>query len=317
MVSIRHGLEYALFRSLMFGLSHAPEWLAYRTIAGVGQLYYLTSKRRQEFAMRFLHRAFPSGKTDRELHTLARQSTGNFVKVSLDLILAKRRLQQAPLETYVEGLENVREILNNGPVLVVSGHLGSWEAGAMAIANTVPEAHVLTRPLKNPLVRRFIEDNRRSVGLHIHSRRGGIRAISRALESGAVGIQAVDQNQRLRGVFAPFFGKLASTERAAATLAVRKGYPMAICFCPRVGQGFRFRAEISELIRPDPTVPGEDISVAVMRLVRRINKALEDAILRYPDQYLWIHDRYRTQPDSTDPAPDYDDAVPAAVTSGY
>jgi KDO2-lipid IV(A) lauroyltransferase len=301
----------------MLGLAWLPEGLAYRSIAAVGQLYYLSSKRRQGFAMRFLRRAFPVGKTDRELNALARRSTGNFVKVSLDLILARRRLQQAPLEHYVEGLDSLREILCGGPVLVVSGHLGSWEAGAMAIANTVPEAHVITRPLKNPLVRHFIENSRKSLGLHIHSRRGGIRAISRALEAGAVGIQAVDQNQRLRGVFAPFFGKLASTERAAATLAVRKGYPVAICFCPRVGHGFRFRAEISELIQPETPLHREDTAVAVMRLVRRINKALEEAILRHPEQYLWIHDRYRTQPEGAEPTPDYDDAVPAAVTTGY
>ena len=90
-------------------------------------------------------------------------------------MIAKRRLRTASLESYVSGMPAVREMFANGPVLVVSGHLGSWEAGAMAVAHTVPEAHVITRPLKNPLIRHFIEDHRQSLGLHVHSRRGGIR----------------------------------------------------------------------------------------------------------------------------------------------
>ena len=61
---------------------------------------------------------------------------------------------------------------------------------------------------------------------------------------------------------------------------------------------------------------GEDAAIAASRLVRRINASLEAAILRHPEQYLWTHDRYRTQPKSQLPAPDYD-GVTAAVGSGY
>lgn len=290
--------------------------MAYRGIAAVGRLYYSCNKRRQAYALQFLRQAFPDTKTDRELYDLGRQAFGNFMKVAIDLVVAPRRLRAKPLEAYVDGVDALQKCLSNGPVMVVSGHLGSWEAGAMVVAHSVPETHVITRPLKNPLIREFIEGQRKSLGLHVHSRRGGIRAISRALDAGAIGIQAVDQNQRLRGVFVPFFGKLASTERAAATLAVRKGFPVAVCFCLRVGQGFKFRMEVADVIQPETPMHGEDAAIAVTRLVRRINSSLEKAILRYPDQYLWTHDRYRTQPESSQPAPDYD-GVTAAVGSGY
>ncbi len=315
-ISVKHRLEYALFRTVLCGLNALPESLAYRSVAAIGRLYFTCSKRRQAYALRFLRQAFPEGKTDRELYDLGRQAFGNFMKVPIDLVVAQRRLREKPLEAYVDGIEAMQECLSNGPLLVVSGHLGSWEAGAMAVAHTVPETHVITRPLKNPLVRRFIESHRKSLGLHVHSRRGGIRAISRALDDGAIGIQAVDQNQRLRGVFAPFFGKLASTERAAATLAVRRGYPVAVCFCLRVGEGFRFRTEVCDVIQPETPMHGEDAAIAVTSLVRRINASLEQAILRYPEQYLWTHDRYRTQPENAQPTPDYD-GVTAVVGSGY
>ena len=315
-VSIRHRLEYALFRTVIATLKALPERLAYGGVAAIGRLYYSCNKRRQEYALRFLRQAYRDTKTDQELYRIGRQAFGNFTKVAIDLVVAKRRLREKPLESYVEGVQELQECLSKGPVMVVSGHLGSWEAGAMAVAHSVPEAHVITRPLKNPLVRKFIESQRKALGLHVHSRRGGIRAVSRALDDGAIGIQAVDQNQRLRGVFAPFFGKLASTERAAATLAVRKGHPVAVCICLRVGKGFRFRTEVCDVIQPDTPLQGEDTAIAASRLVRRINASLEAAILRYPEQYLWTHDRYRTQPKSQLPAPDYD-GVTAAVGSGY
>jgi KDO2-lipid IV(A) lauroyltransferase len=103
----------------------------------------------------------------------------------------------------------------------------------------------------------------------------------------------VDQNQRLRGVFAPFFGEIASCERGAVTLALRRGYPIIVGVALRIGRGFRF-----ELVTADPFVlehtgdKQKDLYAGVVR----VNQAIEGLVRRAPEQYLWIHDRYRTQP---------------------
>ena len=152
---------------------------------------------------------------------------------------------------------------------------------------------MVVQSFKNPLQQRYITESRAKVGLHLHPRRGGIRGLARALARGCVGLQAVDQNQRRRGVFVPFFGRLASTERSAATLAVRKGYPIMVGSCRRVGRGFRFKTHIDALIYGEAT---GDTEADVERLVRRINERLEQHILAAPEQYLWIHNRYRTRP---------------------
>lgn len=294
----------------MFGLRYLPEFLAYGGISLLGQVSFLCSKRRQGYALKFLRQAYPDQKTDKELMVLARRSTGNFLKVSMDMLRVHRVLREGSLPRYVEQLDEIRESMPDGPALVVSGHLGSWEVGAISMAWAHEEAHVVARAFKNPLLQDFLERSRRAAGLHVHSRRGGIRGLAGALRNGAIGIQAVDQNQRLRGVFVPFFDKIASTERAAATLAVRKGYPVVLAFCPRIGNGFRFRFEISKVIYPEPVTASTDISLAVKRLVLEINKALEEAIRQYPEQYLWIHDRYRTQPDKQTTEPSDANSVP-------
>jgi KDO2-lipid IV(A) lauroyltransferase len=295
-VSIKHRLEYAGFRLLMYGLVLMPAGLAYGGVAALGQLFFLCSRRRQRYALRFLRQAYPEGKTDRELFHIARRATGNVTKVVIDMFRVHRELRRGTLSRHLEGIETILQHVKDEPALVVTGHLGSWEIGAIGLAEATSEAHVIARVFENPLLHRFIENSRRTAGLRLHSRRGGIRGLTRALKNGALVMQVVDQNQRLRGVFVPFFGRIASTERAAASLAVREGYPVVVGICERVGHGFRFRYRCAKVIRPDPIDGRAGISHAVKRMAAEINRGLEEAILASPEQYLWIHDRYRTKP---------------------
>ena len=163
----------------------------------------------------------------------------------------------------------------------------------MAMAQRWGSGHGVARVSKNPLLQQWLLQNRQRGGLHIHPRRGGIRGLAKALQQGGVGLQVVDQNQRLRGVFAPFFGRLASCERAAATMALRHGYPIIVGVALRQGRGFRFQLVSSE---PFSLVSTGDKAKDLLAAVVRINGELEALIRRAPEQYLWIHDRYRTQP---------------------
>jgi KDO2-lipid IV(A) lauroyltransferase len=157
------------------------------------------------------------------------------------------------------------------------------------------QAHGVARVFKNPLLNAWILHNRRSGGLHIHPRRGGIRPLAAALKQGHVGLQVTDQHQRLRGVMAPFFGRLASCERAAASLALRGGHPIVFGAAIRVGYGFRFRMIAAKTLQPAVTGDREqDLRV----LVTAMNQGLETMIRAAPEQYLWIHDRYRDRPSS-------------------
>ena len=185
-VSIKYRLEYALVRMAMFGLRYLPESLAYGGMSLLGQLSFLCSKRRQGYALKFLRQAYPDERTDKELLSLARRATGNFLKVSMDMLRVHRVLREGSLPKYVDDLESIRENMPGGPALVVSGHLGSWEVGAISMAHAHEEAHVVARTFKNPLLQDFLENSRRAAGLHVHSRRGGIRGLARALKKACV-----------------------------------------------------------------------------------------------------------------------------------
>lgn len=286
----RHRLEYAAFRAVIAVANALPEAIAYGCVAAMGRLFFRLSERRQRIALRMLRNAYPN-RDDADLLRLGRVATGNIFKVGLDMM----RLGSVDLARDRERFDfrEFEQKLPAPPFLGVTCHLGSWEVAAVGMARVAGSADVVVQTFKNPLVQGFLERTRGRAGLRLHPRRGGIRGLARALAQGGVGLQAVDQNQRLRGLFVPFFGELASTERAAATLALRKGYPIVVGATVRVGSGFRFRGLVRDVLNVGPSVDRER---DVERLVRTINARLEELVLQYPEQYLWIHDRYRTRP---------------------
>ena len=160
----------------------------------------------------------------------------------------------------------------------------------MLLAGLGLNVHAVVKAARNPLVDRWLIDNRERVGMHIHPRRGGIRTLVRVLAEGGVAAMVIDQNQRLRPVIAPFFGAAARCERSAAAIALRGGYPVVVAGVVRVGGGMRFRGLYEGAATFTPT---GDADADLVAAVTRLNQMLERLIRRAPEQYLWIHDRFR------------------------
>jgi Kdo2-lipid IVA lauroyltransferase/acyltransferase len=292
-VRYRDRLVYWLARAAIGVAARVPQWLGYGCADLLGRLFFWFDGRRRVYALHFLRNAYPEW-TDAERRRVGARATGNLFKVPLDMARLTRLLARGG---------NVRSILDYGqsaeflgrlkpPYLGLTAHLGNWEVAAIAVANVAGGAHGIARISKNPLLQRWILGNRERGGLVIHPRRGGVRNLAAALAAGHTGLQAVDQNQRLRGVFAPFFGEVASCERAAVSLALRRGYPIIVGAAIRRGRGFRFEMIVVE---PFTLVRTGDRAVDLRVGVERVNHAIEALIRQAPEQYLWIHDRYRTK----------------------
>ncbi|MCA8965580.1 MAG: hypothetical protein KDC48_11895 [Planctomycetes bacterium] len=293
-VRFHHRLVYWAARLAIGFAARVPEALGYALADGLGRLWFRVDRRRRGFALRFLKNAFPD-RPERELLQIGRRATGNLFMVPLDMARLTRLLARGgDLREVVDTSDADRQLDQlRAPYLALTAHLGSWEVAAVAMAQRAGRAHGIARLMKNPLLNRWILDNRERGGLVIHPRRGGFRDLARAVADGGVGMQVVDQNQRLRGVFAPFFGRIASCERAAASLALRHDYPMAVGAVLRVGSGFRFRMVLPAPFRLTRT---GDRRRDLYQAVCEINRRVEELIRLAPEQYLWIHDRYRTQP---------------------
>jgi KDO2-lipid IV(A) lauroyltransferase len=291
-ITFPNRVEYAVTVVGIRLLGFLPERLGYACMAAVASLWLACVPSRRRLGRAHLDLAYPGRFTRRQANRVLRRSTANAFQNVLDMLHAARHLERGTIQERID-LGSARDTLIDPPYIGISPHLGSWEVGALAMAMLSGEAHAIGRVPKNPLIARYLRRCRERIGLVLHDRRGGIRPTARALAEGKVGLQVIDQNQRKRGVFAPVFGRLASCERSAATLAVRKGYPLVTAVAFRVGGRFRFRLVLLAPFVPERRGdPEEDVYAAVVQ----INECAEQVVRMDPEQYLWIHDRYRTRP---------------------
>jgi KDO2-lipid IV(A) lauroyltransferase len=189
-----------------------------------------------------------------------------------------------------DGLEHFQTAKQRGKgVLFATAHLGNWELSAFAHALMTEPMIVVVRPLDNPAIDRVVEQRRASSGNNLLSKRDFARSILQALrDNQAVGI-LVDQNSAPENAaFVPFFGKLASSNLTFAKLAARSGAAVIPGFA--VWQ----EAEQRYVLRFYPEIPMSGDAAAD---TARIQAAMEAAIREYPDQWLWIHRRWKTQPE--------------------
>lgn len=188
-----------------------------------------------------------------------------------------------------DGLDNFQTAQARGRgVLVATAHLGNWELSAFAHAWMTAPMHIVVRPLDNPRIDAFVERYRALSGNHIIEKKDAARGILKTLKSGdAVGI-LIDQNTTLdQGVFIDFFGIKACAGTAFAKLAHHSGAAVVPGFALWSAEEHRY------ILRFYPEVP---MTGDVAADTQRIHSQLESVIRQYPDQWLWIHRRWKTRP---------------------
>ena len=209
----------------------------------------------------------------------------------IDSVARFPKLSRQNIHDYIryEGLEHYTEAKAKGRgVLIPTAHLGNWELSAFAHAYMTEPMHIVVRPLDNPSLDAWVERRRALSGNHIISKRDAARGILRALHSGdAVGI-LIDQNVvPQEGVFIDFFGRKACAGTAFVKFAHRTG--------AAVVPGFALWEQREGLFvlrfYPELEMTGD-----VLADTQRVHSFLESVIRRYPDQWLWVHRRWKTRP---------------------
>lgn len=191
---------------------------------------------------------------------------------------------------HYEGLENYHAAKAKGRgILVATAHLGNWEFSAFTHAYMTEAMNVMVRPLDNPLLDRWVEKRRQSSGNTVIGKRDAARSVLRALKNNeAVGI-LIDQNSAsAEGVFVNFFGKQACANSAFVKLAMRSG--------AAVIPGFALwsKEQQTYVLRFYPEIP---LSGDVTADTASIHALFEQVIREYPDQWMWIHRRWKTRPE--------------------
>ena len=192
-----------------------------------------------------------------------------------------------------EGLDHVRDVFDrHGRALVLTAHLGNWELLTLAPVLTGYPLTVVARALDSPILNVWANRIRRTGGVDVIDKREALRPVLAALRRGRLVGVLLDRNtSRREGVFVPFFGRLASTSRALAVLALRTRTPIVPAFTRRMAPG---RHVIT--VHPALPLPSENDDTAVLALTARCTEVIENAVRATPEQWLWAHDRWRTRP---------------------
>ncbi|MFQ5816677.1 MAG: lysophospholipid acyltransferase family protein [Terriglobia bacterium] len=295
-VAFAHRLQYWAARVLLGALSTVPRRTARRVGAAVGFLVYVFHRRLRRVGRRNLALAFPE-RSAAEREKLLR---GEFRHLGWLLAEFARfpRLTPANIEEVIiyDGYENYQRAAAAGKgVLYLTAHLSAWELGSFAHSVHGHPVAYLNRPLDNPLVDALINRYRCLWGNIAVDRRNSARPVLACLrQGGAVGI-LFDQNvQSEEGVvFANFFGLPAATATGLARFALHTGaavLPGFVLWDEKLGK-YRLRFDPAlELVRTGNTEA--DVAAATAQF----NQVLESYVRRYPDQWLWVHRRWRTRP---------------------
>ncbi len=179
-------------------------------------------------------------------------------------------------------------------VLFLTAHLGNWELSALAHGIEVGPIHIMVRPIEDPAVDRIVGSSRTTAGNKVIPKANSARAVLQALHNNeAVGI-LIDQNAAAsEAVFVDFFGKSAAANKGFAQLAMRSGaavVPGFACWNPRES---RYVLQYHPAVEMAST--GDD-QADVIENTRRCQAVVEKAIREHPQQWLWIHRRWKTRP---------------------
>ncbi len=273
-----------------------PRGVAQGLSAAVGVTAFWILPKERLRMRRNLKQAFGDSFPDSEADRIGKNVFIHLGKTAAD-VFQFPRYHQRHLEKLVilnDGIDKMNQALALGKgVLGISGHLGNWELlAAYFLSSGYPGAVVGRRIYYEPF-NRVLVALRKSVNVETIYRDGGLRRILKVLQGNGIVGMVVDQDvEKLDGVFVSFFGKPAWTPAAPVKISIATGAPILPMFVIR--EGNRYRLYIEDAICPEKTDNGEE---AVQAMTQRWSDVVEKYVRRYPEQWVWMHDRWKTKPD--------------------
>jgi KDO2-lipid IV(A) lauroyltransferase len=282
-------LAVGLIQVLTVEQSYAfARWLA--------KLIYRVDKRHREVGIENLKHAFGDRYTDIERDQIVRHVYEHFCMMLMEILHIPRKLQPRTWRDRITlvGHEAVLDrLITGGPVILLSGHFGNWEMAGYLFGVFGFPPHSVARTLDNPYLDRFLRSFRQRTGQKMIAKTGGYDQMLEVLRDGGILSFLADQDAGERGMYVDFFGRPASTHKAIALLAIEHNAPVVVGYARRIGPGFRYEVGCDAIIEPEEwTGTADDARL----LTQRYTTALETIIRRSPEQYLWLHRRWKHQP---------------------
>ena len=288
---MRHYLEYVLFRGFKWFVLLMPLRSAQRVGSTLGLVTYYCYSSRRAVALDNLRHAFPE-KSEEERAAIAKGAFRSYGIVLAELLwfpnLNDEIMRKLVRFDDVEVMKRAHE--KGKGVIMLSGHFGNWELVGLACGYLSGlRCDIIVQTQSNKLVDDIINRHRCRFNNNVVPMGMSIREILRTLSEGGVIGLAGDQSGAKESAYIEFFGRKASTHKGPAAFALRAGAPLMFNSLIRHADG-TYHIEIQE-------IPAHDIASNteenVVELTRRHTAVLEEYIRKYPEQWLWMHRRWK------------------------
>ncbi len=287
-------ISYRIIRVFFIILGLLPRKCASFLAKFIGRLWYAVDKKHREIALNNLACAFNGEKSPREIEKTARRTFKNLGMVLFEIAWAMR-LEPAEFHRYfrVAGLVNVKRALKKRKgVLYLTSHSGNWELLSVAGYMAGLPVSIVYRPLDFEPLNRFFTEFRTRLGATIIPKSKAARKIFRALRRNETAAVLLDQSADwYDGVYVDFFNRVTCTNKGLALMALKSGAPVVPAFLAREGAGFY--VEFGPAL---PLIKTGDLTKDLEANTQQYNRHIEAFIRRYPDQWFWVHNRWKKKP---------------------
>ena len=305
--TLRHLLEYAVFLTLLFVVRCLPVHATVAMANGLAWFIHCVLPKkltRYHVARENLAIAFGESLSDAEADRIILGMWRHLFRMVCEMIQLPRRFRLsscADVLDFERRDDCVRALCSGRPVLFLGGHFGNWEISVNTFGHFGFPMGVVARPLDNPYLHEWFKAFRESTGNSLISKQGAGSELSEIMEKNGMASLLCDQDAGVSGLFVDFFGRPASTFKSIALLALQYNALIVVGGAWRLpdqasrnSHWVRFCLTTQEIIDPADYQGANGIN----ELTQRFTSALEALIRKAPEQYFWVHRRWKTSPDA-------------------
>lgn len=302
---LRYLVEYVFFSTVVFVLRALPTREAFRLADGLAWLLadVLPGKlTRRHVAEQNLQTAFGDKLTSEQRRDIVRRMWEHLFRMVCEIVQLPRRFRLyncSDVLSFYQRNECVRAVASGRPVLFLGGHFGNWEISVNTFGHFGFPMGVVARDLDNPWLHRWFQNFRESTGNWMISKRGAGAEMTEELANGGFAALLGDQDAGPKGLFVDFFGTPASTFKSIALLALEFDAIIVVGGAYRLPADQQIGSRWAQFeLATEDIIDVRDFQSAnrLMELTQRFTTSLESLIRRAPEQYFWVHRRWKSAP---------------------
>jgi len=259
----------------------------------IGRLLFTFDKKHRRIATDNVSRAFGRLPQSTAVYTIVRQVFNNLGTMLFEIAWAGGLAPELYAKYFsISGAEHYSRAMKKGKgALLLTAHMGNWELFSIIAHMAGIQANVVYRPLDNQALDDVVKQIRCRFGAELIPTKRAIFKMVKALKKQECVAMLMDQNvDWYNGVYVDFFGRRACTNKGLAMIALRTGAPVVPVFMLRTDGGYR--AEVCPEI---PLIRTGDKQKDIELNTEQYNQAIEAIIRKYPDQWFWVHQRWKTK----------------------